>query len=220
MTLDSIPALIIALLFVLPGVVYQITRTRLQGPRADEQDNTSRLMRALTASTVLIGIYAVAAGPALLELAQGTGTDTYAGLRSNAREIALLGLALLVAIPAGLALIEDWWTRRKNPNQARYDPTPTAWQWATKQAFAAPGYVRVLTEDGTWVGGYFADRSHATGFPEPPALFIERGHVVQPDGTIGPAKPGSRGVWVRCESAVAVEFLDGVKPPTALRGQQ
>lgn len=31
MTLDSMPALIIALIFVLPGVVYQISRTRAPG---------------------------------------------------------------------------------------------------------------------------------------------------------------------------------------------
>lgn len=71
MSLDSVPGLVIALLFVLPGVVYQTTRTRLQGPHAEEQDNTSRLMRALTASTVLIGLHTVAAGPALLNLARG-----------------------------------------------------------------------------------------------------------------------------------------------------
>lgn len=57
MSLYSVPGLVIVLLFVLPGVVYQTTRTRLQGPHAEEQDNTGRLMRALTASTVLIGIY-------------------------------------------------------------------------------------------------------------------------------------------------------------------
>ncbi len=207
MTLNSLPALIIALLFVLPGVVYQITRTRLQGPHAEEQDNTTRLMRALTASTVLIGVYAVAAGPALLDLAEGGGS-AYAGLRSNAREVALLGLSLLVAIPAGVALIEDWLVRRKDRGQARYDPTPTAWQWAAKRAYNRPGFVRVLTENGTWVGGYFAKDSYASGFPRPPELFIQRGYYMSEDGDFLQPKDGSRGVWVRCDIATVVEFMD------------
>jgi hypothetical protein len=213
MSLATVPALIIALLFVLPGVVYQTVRTRLQGPHADEQDNTSRLMRALTVSTVLIGVYTVVAGPALLNLTDGTETDAFAGIRANSRSVALLGLALFLAVPAGLALIEDWIIRRKERDQARYDPTPTAWQWAAKRAFNRPGFVRVLTEKDVWVGGYYADKSHATGFPHPPALFIQRGYYMSDDGAFLAPKPASRGVWVRCDNATVVEFMDNNSDP-------
>lgn len=162
-------------------------------------------MRALTVSTVLIGIYTVVAGPALLSLTDGTDTDTYAGIRANSRSVALLGLVLFVAIPAGLALFERWRVRRKERNQARYDPTPTAWQWAAKRTFNRRGFVRVLTDKDIWVGGYYAQNSHATGFPQPPALFIERGYYMSDDGAFLTPKAASRGVWVRCDNATAVE---------------
>lgn len=210
MSLDSLSGLVIALLFVLPGVVYQTTRTRLQGPHAEEQENTGRLMRALTASTVLIGIYTVAIGPALLDLTQGTGDDSYAALRANARSVALLGLALLIAVPVVVALIEDWNVRRKEKGQARYDPTPTAWQWAVKRAFNQPGFVRVLTEEGIWVGGYYASKSHASGFPRPPELFIQHGYYMGDDGEFLAPKQASRGAWVRCDNATVVEFMDDI----------
>lgn len=208
MTLDSVPALLIALLFVLPGVVYQTARTRLQGPHAEEQDNASRLMRALTASTVLIGVYVVAAGPALLSLTESNGDDAYAGLRANARTVALLGLTLLIAVPVTVALIEVWIVRRKEEGQARYDPTPTAWQWAAKRAFSQPGFVRVLTESGRWVGGYYGSKSHASGFPRPPELFVQHGYYMGDDGEFLAPKQASRGFWVRCDNATVVEFME------------
>lgn len=208
MSLASVPALIIALLFVLPGVTYQVVRTRLQGPRAEEQDNTSRLMRALAVSTVLIGVYAIAAGPALLGLLDTSGDISRPEVRANSRVVAALGLTLLVGIPAGLAIVEDRLVRRKERDQARYDPTPTAWQWATKRAFNRPGFVRVLTEKDVWVGGYYAEDSYATGFPHPPSLFVQRGYYMNDEGAFLGPKADSRGVWVRCDNATVVEFLD------------
>jgi hypothetical protein len=210
-TIGTGPALIIALLFVLPGSAYQIVRTRFRGPSAEEQDKTNQFMRALAASTVLVGVYVVVAAPRAIKITQGTNDDPYAGVKDNAREIGVWGLLLLVGVPAMVAWIECWLARR-GTDHARYDPTPTSWQWGTERAFNRPGFVRVLTDGGTWVGGYFADGSHATSYPHPPALFIERGHVVTGDGVIGEAKTASRGVWVRCDNATAVEFLDGVVP--------
>lgn len=120
----------------------------------------------------------------------------------------MVGLALLIAVPVAVALIEDWNVRRKEKGQARYDPTPTAWQWAAKRAFNQPGFVRVLTEKGIWVGGYYASKSHASGFPRPPELFIQRGYYMGEDGDFLAAKEASHGVWVRCDNATVVEFMD------------
>jgi hypothetical protein len=219
MSLTSVTALIVALLFILPGTVYQIVRTSLRGPSADHGDSTGRLSRAVAASVVLVGIYIIAFGPTLVHLVRGKLHNAYSGVEAHTRAIGVWGLTLLVIVPAVIAYAECRLDRWRNKGHAKYDPTPNAWEFGTKRAFNRPGYVRVLTENGTWVGGYIADQSHATGYPESPSLFIERAHYMNDDGSLGDRKEATRGTYVRCDNAVVVEFLDGTPiAPTAEGG--
>ena len=221
MTLETGPSLVVALLFVVPGFVYQLVRDRLRGVGIDARDDKRRFARALVVSTCLISFYIFVGGGWLVGLLEGWRSDSWSGLQGNSRLVAGLGFVLLIAVPALVAFVEfHLHRRRRGKEHARFDPTPTAWDWGMQRALAKPGYVRVLTASGVWVAGYVATGSHATSYPESPALWIERSHYIDTDGVIGPRKPDSRGVWVSCEGATVVELLDGSATSVDLRDQE
>jgi hypothetical protein len=86
-----------------------------------------------------------------------------------------------------------------------YDPTPTAWDFASSRA--GPGFVRVLTKDGVWVGGYAGPQSFFTSYPEPREIFIEQAWVLDDQGTFESSVQGTAGLWIRCDDALIVQFL-------------
>jgi len=118
----------------------------------------------------------------------------------------------LVAIPVLVALAEDRNCRRQNPNQGRHDPTPTAWQWAAMTAFTRPEFARVLTETNVCVGGYFADKSYAFGYPQPASLFLELGSCVT-DAGAGASR--HRGMDDRRHLVVPMQAAHAVPPEEA-----
>jgi len=165
-----------------------------------------------TAKSLLTGIYTLLVGPAVVRDMKGTDADQYNGLREHPREIAILGLVALVAlvaIPVLVALAEDRNCRRQNPNQGRHDPTPPAWQWAAMTAFTRPPFARVLTETNVCVGGYFADKSYAFGYPQPASLFLELGSCVT-DAGAGASR--HRGMDDRRHLVVPMQAAHAVPP--------
>jgi hypothetical protein len=58
--------LLVLLLFVLPGSVFQTVRTRLRGPVPSDQDATTKVLRALAVSTLLNAVYVAVFGKDVL----------------------------------------------------------------------------------------------------------------------------------------------------------
>ncbi len=200
--------LLITVLFVVPGSVYQFVRSRLRGPAPDDASATNRVLRALAVSAFLATVYAAAAGPHLVRLARDASEQAtvYEQLLAHGRELALWALGLLFLVPAALAVLDFarvkyGWTLRLT-----YDPTPRAWDYAFREI--EPTYVRVLTPDGVWLGGWYGPNSFVSSYPEPREIYIEVAHQMNADGSFGAEQPGSGGLYVRCDDARAVEFVD------------
>lgn len=114
--------LLILLLFVLPGSVYQTVRTRLRGPIPSDQDATTKVLRALAVSTGLNALYLAIFGRGLLSACALT-SRAGEGRRFTSRWP--LGAAVPVRRPGsarvrgvlGLALGGPWkYGREGDPN--------------------------------------------------------------------------------------------------------
>lgn len=217
---ENAQALLIFVAFVLPGIVYQSVWSRMRGPTPGELNATTKILRAFAVSTVLVLAYAVVLGPTLVEASNKRGW-----LYDNPRGAAALGIVFLFVVPAGLAVGEQLWGKWPNrphwdgwERLSQYDPTPTAWDFAFRDR--EPCFLRLLTDDGRWVGGWFDPHSFASSFPQPRELFIAREWVMDLDGEFIREVTGSRGVYVRCDDVRAVEFLaDQERDTTALTSE-
>jgi hypothetical protein len=208
--------LLILLLFVIPGSVFQAARSRFRGPSPADQDATNRVLRAIAVSALLNAAYLFLLGPQLGRLfAHMTGGKGLAGYLASARQAGLVAMLLLFVVPVALAGL-DYWRTRWNVDGTRaswrhfpqlrlaYDPTPRAWDFAFTNR--EPCFVRVLTDDG-WIGGWYGPNSFAASYPEPLEIHLERAWVLDEDGAFVEAQANSGGLYVRCDDARAVEFL-------------
>ena len=207
---STVVQLALLALVVLPGAVYQFLRERFRGPVPGERELGERVLRALVASVLLDGVYAVLAGPRLLRLLRGPDGRGWDGVLERPRAAGAWGLVLLIAVPALAAGLVSWWERRRW--RARFHGTPTAWD----HMFRARGscFVRVRLKDGTWVGGWYGGRSYATSYPHPPELFLESGWRMRPDGAFGRRAPHTAGLGVLGEDMDLLEFLSPPSAPT------
>jgi uncharacterized protein DUF6338 len=204
----SFAQLTIVLLFVVPGSVYQAVRERLRGPVPGDLNFSSKLFRALGVSAALMAVYITLGGSTLVRLGEERGhhTPSWQGVVDHARLSGAVGIVLLLIIPALLAVADYWRVAGKiTMKNLTYDPTPRAWDYTFKDI--EPCYVRVLTTDGLWLGGWFGERSFISSFPEPREMYIETAHIMSEDGTIGQEQPWSVGLYVRCDDIRAVELL-------------
>ena len=97
----------------------------------------------------------------------------------------------------------------------RYDPTPTAWDWAVDHGGSGEGFVRVLGKDGQWHGGLYRAESFFSSFPDAPAVFVQQAWQLDADGQFIAPQEGSRGAWIPCTDAAAAEFLTVVPDNSA-----
>lgn len=204
----STAQLIIALLFVVPGSVYQAVRQRLRGPAPDDLNFSNKLFRALGVSAALMAVYTAVLGGRLLRLAEAPGATrpSWQAAADHAGALGWAAVVLLLVVPALLALCDYIRVSGSlNIKNLTYDPTPRAWDYAFKDI--EPCYVRVLTIDGVWLGGWFGGNSFISSFPEPREMYIETAHQMHSDGKIGDAQPWSAGMYIRCDDVRAVELL-------------
>lgn len=202
--------LLVFLLFVVPGFVYQAVRISVRGRLPFDLELSTRIVRAVVTSGMFGLAYLFILGDTLIDAAHGTGYGF-----DHPREGAVLAFLGGIAIPAGLALIPapDWrWIgklRAKLPEVTKYDFTPTAWD----KAFQSAGecFIRVLTNDNRWIAGYYGSASYATSYPEPQQLFLERAYEVSADGTFGAEIEGTRGVIVDCTAIQLLQVLAGTE---------
>lgn len=198
--------LMILVVLVVPGIFYQAVRERLRGPSAAEQEPQNRLVRAIAAGALLDALYAVAAGPWLLDLVLGAGHGPLAGLARHPRRAGLAGLVFVVLIPSTLAWVEAWFTGRRL--RARYDPTPTAWDALFRDRGSC--FVRARLKSGLWVGGWMGSRSAVSTFPQQPDIYLESQYRLRPDGTFVERVADTGGVYIKMAD---IEVLEILMPP-------
>ena len=183
-------------------------RSRLRGPTPEDQELGVRVLRALAASGLFALAYVIALGPVLTNPVRRPVDDAL----EHPRVTALVLLGLVFVAPAASAVVLH--VREVNklyPNLPWkekfrvYDPTPTAWDFAVNRV--GPGYVRVLTKDGVWVGGYAGAESFFTTFPQSQEIFVETAWRLDESGEFKHAIAGSTGQWIECDGAMVVEFL-------------
>ncbi|MCZ9634954.1 DUF6338 family protein [Rhodococcus sp. BH5] len=199
------------LLAVVPGFVYQGARAHFRGPTPDERDIGVRILRALALS----GIFALLYVGVLGERLTAKISDPVKYL-DNPHLSALWAFLMVFAIPFGTAAVVHVWNARKQNPEHRwrdlfriYNPTPTAWDFASQKLDW--GFVRVLTKDGAWVGGFAGDQSFFTGYPEEREIFLEVPWTLDSDGVFGAPVPAAVGMWIRCDDAQLVQFI-GYEP--------
>ncbi|WP_285634359.1 DUF6338 family protein [Lentzea sp. NBRC 102530] len=194
---------VFVVLLVLPGVTYQFVRERVRGPLPGERDLGERVLRAVVASIALDAVYLLAAGPALVRLAKGTGQPAWNGFTQQPRLTGAVAVLLFLVVPGVLAAVVSLAERKRRT--ARYLRTPTAWDHAFRDR--EPCFVRVRLKDGNWAGGWYGPASYASSYPHPAELYLESARVMAPDGSFGARVPGSVGLRLRAEDFDVLEFV-------------
>lgn len=196
------------LLVIIPGFVYQGLLSRLRGPIPEDHELGRRVLRSLAASGVFALVYVAVFG-SFMTTATISSRATYV---DHPVVAALVLLALVFVIPAIVAVVHHAYVvRRQHPDLPWrdylrvYDPTPTAWDYAVNRV--APGYVRVLTKDGKWMGGYAGTSSFYTSHTGAREVFVERAWELDDDGDFLEEVKNNAGRWIQCAEALMVEFV-------------
>ncbi|CAM3265892.1 DUF6338 domain-containing protein [Nocardioides dubius] len=207
---SSATQVLVTLILIVPGFVFQGVRIRLRGRTPGDTEMTTRILSAITLSAVFALAYILVLGTAVAEPGR-----LQHNVLDSPRRFALLGLAAAFLVPAATAfivarvaatgrwqrlsgrLLSDQWTRT--------DPRPSAWDVAFQNI--GPCYVRVRDGDGSWFAGWFGEESYASSWPDPRSLFVEVSMQVSTDGTIGAPVDGSTGAIIDCTGAVLIELL-------------
>lgn len=211
---SSATQVLVTLVLIVPGFVFQGVLIALRGRTPSDADLSSRIMRAIVTSTIFGLIYIAAAAPEIVSVSRAQDEAL-----EHLRRYALAGFAAAIGIPAltacGWHLVRttDWWkalvAKVRPSNWTVVDPRPSGWDVAFEAV--APSFVRVQMKDGGWYAGWFGENSYASSWPDPPTLFVELSYHVDTTGTIGDVVDGSAGSVIDCTEAVLVELL---QPPT------
>jgi uncharacterized protein DUF6338 len=209
------------LLAVIPGFIYQGTRSSLRGPTPEDREIGLRILRALAVSGFLALVYVGILGSCLTDAVTHPVTDPHSPLKDHPQRTAWALIALIFVVPIVIAVLvqvadgfsvpERITSRlykivRITDRVSPYDKTPTAWDFAGNNLHK--GFVRVLTKDQKWRGGYLGSNSYLTGYPEAREIFLQEAWLLADDGSFIEAANGTAGVWIRCDDVQLVEFLE------------
>lgn len=209
----TVGQILAVVLLILPGFVFSTVRWRRQGPTPADGDFGQRVLTAIVVGAVLDALYVLVGGRHVTSV-----LIRHQSWSQHPREIVLLGLALLLIVPAALGVLDDlrrvgkldvpFWNGKTIPlrYKGRYDPTPTAWDYAGPPRGGT--FVRVRQEGGNWTGGWFGGDSFLSTWPEPRDLFIESQWRMDEGGEFIEKVAGNRGVYVSCAGNVVVEWVD------------
>lgn len=209
---SSATQLLITLVLIVPGFVFLGALVRLRGRTPADADLSSRLMRAIVASTLFALAYLAIAGPQIEDLANQKPDEAL----NHLQKYAILALLAAFAIPTATALLYYWistwdWLQDKfrdsklDQRWNRIDPRPSGWDVAF--ADLGPCFVRVKMKEGGWFAGWFGKASYASSWPDPQSLYLEVSFHVDQYGTLGKAVENSNGAVIDCTDAVLVELL-------------
>lgn len=208
----SVTQLLLLLLFVIPGFVYQAVRISVRGRLPLDIELSTRIVHAIMLSGIFGLAYLVILGQPLIDAAHGHGFGF-----EHPRWGAVLALMGGVIIPALLALVRlpEWqWLKdlgNRLPQVTKYDPTPTAWD----KIFQSTGecFIRILNHEGRWVAGYYGPDSYASSYPESHQLYLEKAFHVSDDGTIGEEIEGTQGVLIDCAGIQLMQVVAAIEVP-------
>lgn len=165
---------------VLAWPEYGVYRMFIEGP----PDGPTRAFAALWGATITLLVIPFVIGSLLGGLYRTRSTrDQWSWVRrwiASEREQALLRFAL------------------------GHDPAPRAWDhlFSTRKST----YVRVLTTDGDWIGGGFADASYAGGFPNDADLLLEETYSLDPE-TADLLQPLGYPVYIPASQIARIEII-------------
>ncbi|MEU9716699.1 DUF6338 family protein [Streptomyces sp. NPDC047976] len=200
----TVTQVVIVLLLLLPGVIYQFVRERTRGPVPGHRDLGERILRAVTAGIALDTLYVMFAGPWLVHFVYDRRRGWLTGAADNPRIAALTAASLLIVVPAAAAGLTSWLGSRGS--QSTYDPIPTAWDKVFRRRSHC--LVRARLKSGHWVGGYYGERSYTSGYPEAPDMYLQTTWALSSAGSFERPLPRSGGIYIRMDD---VEFLDFVE---------
>jgi Family of unknown function (DUF6338) len=211
---------VLAVVFlILPGFVFAAVRARLRGPSPADGEFGQRLLTAIVFGAVLDSLYILIGGRHVTALFT---PQSPAEWMHDPRLLTLAAFGLLVLAPAALAKLDDLRLTGhfdiplsgdrtiRLRYRGRYEPTPTAWDYAGPRL--GDTFIRVRQPDGSWVGGWFGSKSFLSTWPEPHDLFIESQWIMDADGAFKERLAGSRGVYVSCPQDVVVEWVEAPAP--------
>jgi hypothetical protein len=204
-------AVLILVVFVLPGFVAVLLKERLYEVRGEE----ATFDRLLT--TVYYSLLAYIPVALVVGLLSALGTihrqdiDRFFHGRSPVWLTALLALGVLLLLP-GLLALAAWawvnsrarldWHRRLGINPVHR--VPTSWDFAFD---SEQDFLLVITlRDGSRVAGYYGPRSHSGYGTKTRDLFLEERWDFSDNGaSLTGAAPRSVGIWITADEVVAVE---------------
>ncbi len=226
----SLSGVLVVVALVVPGIVWASVRTLLQGFKSPDRVAGERLTQAVYVSAVLDAFYLIAFGWLLVPLVS-LGTRLVV---QQPFEVGLVVLAFGVVIPAAAAYVA--YGQVPVVNQARnslrrlapkwlvrlipvsgFSSVPTAWDWAAPRK--GGNWVRVLTAQGRWIGGWYSDDAFFSTFPEPRDLYLPEQWIMDEDGKFVNRAPNTAGIWLSLESAQLVEWTSPVSDATSSEEQ-
>jgi hypothetical protein len=224
MTLPTTAFGIFALVALLiPGVIYAAVRTSLQGFRAPDRVLGERVIQAILISVGLDAFYLIAFGWWLAPLVKMGSSTVVSHPLELGFAVVVLGLVIPALFgylrygnaPAVRALFSvlraraPRWVEKITPVSG-YNAAPTAWDWiAAKQGGK---WIRILTDKGRWIGGWYADESFVSLYPEPRDIFLAEQWIMSADGDFVERAANGAGVWLSLESAQLIEWTDPTSP--------
>jgi hypothetical protein len=223
---SSVEALLALASLGLPVAVWASVRRYLVGERAADRDWSTALVQGVTFSSVLLGFYALLG--VLPWLSIGVNQKSGALEILDLPMFAMTSLALFVVVPllASFVLLAKhctWkqvsargftWVRYPGSRYG-YSGTPTSWDFAVKKHSSAGAWVKVRKATGVWVGGWFATGSHASMYPEPPALFLHSQWAMDAEGNFIEDIPNT-GIWIPINDGDLVIWIS--RDPSAKEG--
>jgi hypothetical protein len=214
------PALVLLAAFVLPGFVTVLLQERTF-KSAEDPTPFDRVLRTLYYSVWCYLLLAVVA--LIFGVDRPYVEDLYYRYKSDPAHLVWRG-ALVALVPATMVATATriWagtaaqskvlsWLRINERHEE-----PTAWDYFFRQRRNA--YVRVTMSDGSRVLGFYGAISFAAYAKDSRDLYLERLYVPDQQGWFAAESPGNRGVWIKTDDAVAVEFYDpkyAAEEPTA-----
>jgi hypothetical protein len=181
---DTIVGLLIVVVAVLPGLMYTLSFERQAGDFG--ATFADRTMRFIAAS---VGFHVLAAWPEYLLFRAVLRDVEPAALTVGQFAVLWAAGILLVGLPAvaGTLVGHHYANRSRLGDGSRRalrwilgrDVAPRAWDDFFSERPTT--YLRVRTAEGALLGGLFASRSYAAGFPHDPDLLLEEAYGVDPD---------------------------------------
>lgn len=210
-----------------PGIAYAGTRGYARGMANAHTSIASRIGEGLVAAIVFDLVYILLLGDWLIETLGATG------LQANPRGAALAVLVFGLAIPAAAAwtlhrghvwktpskgvlpplvnrgrrarIAVAGWTAYTGRIVRRFSSIPRAWDFALPDRGGT--FVRIETAGGRFLGGYFAENSFFSTYPEPQDIFVELQYRISDTGEFGDPVKDSLGFWYSFAPGDTIEWI-------------